>query len=156
LIFNIASNKKAIAEKQLSSEVIPDVTAKFGESWIYFEILVTHPVSIQKKGFYFTGRHNCIEINLRHCQDYSYDELKHLILNEAASKEIINWVVDEVKTDIVPTSKIEENEWMKWLLYVVCLLLISFGLKRIIVALKPYPPPRHFHHKRRRTGNFRY
>lgn len=146
----------AFVEKQLSNDVIPDVTAKFGESWIYFEIVVTHPVSPEKKGFYYTGRHNCIEINLRHCQEYSYDELKQWILNEAASKEIINWVVDEEKIEIKPVPKSDEIELMKLMLYGFCLLLIYLGLKRIFVALKPSPHPRNFHNKRRGTRNFHH
>jgi phage antirepressor YoqD-like protein len=70
----------------------PDAKIVSNGENVFFEILVTNPVSLIKESFFKTGEHKSIEIDLRNVSpELSYDEIKNLVLERSNNKRIIFW-----------------------------------------------------------------
>lgn len=110
--------REAKAEKKLKIEneidyKIPDVSAKLesGDS-IFFEIVVTNPISEKKRNYYKNGKHLSIQIDLRNLlqnlNSYKREEISNAVLKEVDNKKIIYWH---------PKSVIEQSS--DWLAYIL-------------------------------------
>lgn len=109
---------KARQEEPLFS-IVPDVSVVSNDENIYFEIVVTNPVNIQKEDFYKTGGHKSIEIDISSVsREIAAEELKDLILNKDLYKRKIYW----------PSEKQAETDGNGgWLLLLVAAIIAAIA-----------------------------
>lgn len=94
------------------NEIIPDVTAKLesGEN-IFFEIVVTNPVSEKKQAFYINHKYLSVEINLysfflKH-DNLNIEDITNKVLNELYFKKVIYW---HPKPEVKKVEVLEQTE----------------------------------------------
>lgn len=96
-------------KKEVAFEgIIPDVTAKYfsedgKEHYLFFEIVVTNPVSNHKRNFYKSGKFKSVSIVINHLIDSTNQKIKDCILLESPTKEKIYWE-EEIVYESLPMS----------------------------------------------------
>lgn len=88
--YGIIKYSDAVEEKEFST-IRPDITARFDDQNIYFEIAVNHFIEQDKKSFYVDGQHRCVEIDLSNADFVSYEEIQNRVLNEINNKKLFGW-----------------------------------------------------------------
>ncbi len=82
--------KSAIQEKDFDP-IRPDVTITTEKENIYFEVVVTNPVSASKEMFFKKGEYKSVELDFRNYEFTSIDTLKEDVLKKIDNKRIIFW-----------------------------------------------------------------
>ncbi len=72
-------------------DFVADVGAKHNGDMIFFEVVVTNPMKINKKQFYTDNNYKCLEINLQGLNLNSYEEIKKTVLEDLGNKKVIFW-----------------------------------------------------------------
>ncbi len=96
-------------KKEVAFEgIIPDVTAKYfsedgKEHYLFFEIVVTNPVSNEKRNFYKLGKFKSVSIVINHLIDSTNQNIIDCILLESPKKEKIYWE-EEIVLESLPMS----------------------------------------------------
>lgn len=88
--YGIIKYSDAVEEKEFSS-IRPDITARFDDQNIYFEIAVNHFIEQEKKSLYVNGQRRCVEIDLSNADLVSYEEIQNRVLNEIKNKNLFGW-----------------------------------------------------------------
>lgn len=130
----------AIAEKGLYTKR-PDVTARFENEEIFFEIFVFHAVDSEKEKMFIDGQHKSMEIDLSQYVSSTFEEIKLAVLEWTTNKRVIFWEQNDVlevnvepKTQIqvvTPKTKDESENWLEPILYLVITTLVVLGLREL-------------------------
>ena len=112
--------------------IIPDVSAKFEDQKIFFEVAVTHLNEPGKRNFYKEKELKSIEIRL----DVKYAEstpeiIKDLVLNNVENKEIVFW--EKAKYEVVYQ---EPKSWWAKPEYVIAIIISAFGIYKFYKWLR--------------------
>jgi hypothetical protein len=94
---------------------------------LFFEVLVTHRVDINKENIYKNGEHKSVEIDLQNYLFTTREDLEKEILKNCNNKRIIFWEKNVVE------EKSNDNSWILWLVLGV---LAFFGLKSLFQRRK--------------------
>jgi hypothetical protein len=116
----------AVKEKYFQT-IQPDVTANTSGQNLFFEVLVTHRVDINKENIYKNGEHKSVEIDLQNYLFTTREDLEKEILKNCNNKRIIFWEKNVVE------EKSNDNSWILWLVLGV---LAFFGLKSLFQRRK--------------------
>ncbi|MFN5847979.1 MAG: competence protein CoiA family protein, partial [Chitinophagales bacterium] len=73
-------------------EFRPDITAKYGEEILYFEVVVSNPVSPKKANKYISYEIKTIVIDLSKYEYQTEIELEKYIIENTNSKKVLFWV----------------------------------------------------------------
>ncbi|MFN9352879.1 MAG: competence protein CoiA family protein [Chitinophagales bacterium] len=76
-------------------EFRPDITAKYGEEILYFEVVVSNPVSPKKANKYISYEIKTIVIDLSKYEYQTEIELEKYIIENTNSKKVLFWVKKE-------------------------------------------------------------
>lgn len=91
----------------------PDIVLTGADRKIHVEIAVTSFIDYNKEQKIIAKGYNTIEIDLSKIDRHSsYEEVKTIVVDEVALKEIIHWYT---RTEIIPYEKKEEANWLIWL-----------------------------------------
>lgn len=116
--YGIIKYSDAVEEKEFSS-IRPDITARFDDQNIYFEIAVNHFIEQEKKSFYVDGQHKCIEIDLSNADIVSHEGIQNLVLNEIKNKKLFGREQSE------KSKQVAGNKYIYNILIGIGLFLIS-------------------------------
>lgn len=108
----------------------PDVSVMYYEKPLFFEIFVTHAVDKQKAAYFINGKHRCIEIDLSHLLDSSFDEIQDAVLNKTENKKEIFW------DDKLIANQFKEETKNSDLLKIIVGGIILFGIREIFTNQK--------------------
>lgn len=76
-------------------EFRPDITAKYGEEVLYFEVVVSNPVSPKKANKYINNEIKTIVIDLSIYEYQTESELEEYILENTSCKTVLFWTKKE-------------------------------------------------------------
>ncbi len=117
-----------VAESRLECRR-PDVSAIFDGQQIFFEIRVSHEVDSDKEKFFVEGKHKSVEIDLRGCENLSFDQIENIVLNHTKNKKVFYW---QEEAAVLPQSKVSSNNDWIWKL---AFLAIGFFFVRSLFHL---------------------
>jgi len=94
--FGLISYTEPVAEKRLE-KIRPDVTAKYSDQSVHFEIFVSHMVEDKKDNFIKEKQLRCVEIDISDEKTSTYEEIKRKVLETVENKRIIFWETEKVQ-----------------------------------------------------------
>jgi hypothetical protein len=104
-----------------------DVTAKFENQDLHFEVFVTHDLTQEKIEVYRTNKIRCVRIDLsdKKFLSFSKEDLIQEILNKTATKKIIFW-------DEKDSQKSNDNNIIEWIVGgIVAFLLLRWIFRKL-------------------------
>jgi hypothetical protein len=114
---SIATHKKQIIYSETKKETIigvfrSDVSAKYQDQVLHFEIVVNHDLTLLKTEYYRTNKINCIKIDLSDTAllKSGPEEIKKEVLENKINKHFIQWNEDKVNADVSTSS--DNNSWL--------------------------------------------
>jgi competence protein CoiA len=116
----------AIAEKRFE-KIRPDVSAKYKEQPIFFEIYVSHAVDSGKEKFFIDGKFKSVEINLSNCTASSFDEIKKMVLEQTELQTVFYWS-DET---LIETKSVKESD-DNWILQLIKGAIVALIFIKIV------------------------
>jgi len=92
-VYYVDANMETVIDKYRS-----DVSAKYNDQEIHFEVVVHHDLKADKKHHYQSNKINCIKIDLTdpHLLSAQPEQIKYTVIEDKTNKAFIQWNEDTV------------------------------------------------------------
>lgn len=89
-----------------------DVSAKYNDTALHFEVVVHHDLKPDKKLYYQSNKVNCIKIDLTNSEFLTAqpEQIRHAVIKDKTNKHFIQWNEDKVNADVSTSS--DSNSWL--------------------------------------------